>query len=273
MATKKTKAPKKRPGRPSRLPDGERLERLTINLPPKLRYGLELLARAQHRSLSQAVEWALQVGLHQHEVDASIGSLGDVLDRAWDEQSEFKRLRALYYMSPTLLPFEDFVACELVERSQERTRLYDPLPGDPAMPDSDAPEVLLRSIEATHRESERVDIFYRFCEHLWPTIKQLASQRANAGKPTTNVPLLAALDLYPMLAALDFMTIMKGIVEGVSPGATVQPDEWRHWIACHKESFRAKPGRKLLPELLAEAANGSPEPPGTTRPTKRTTKS
>ncbi|MBK9656910.1 MAG: ribbon-helix-helix protein, CopG family [Rhodanobacteraceae bacterium] len=70
---------KKLTGRPRRNPD-EVLGQLTIRLSSKLKFGLELLARAQHRSLSQAVEWALQAGLARKVAKTGRQGSGLVMD-------------------------------------------------------------------------------------------------------------------------------------------------------------------------------------------------
>lgn len=172
MATKKTA--KKAPGRPKKAPD-QKLEQFSIRLPPKLKYGLELLARAQNRSLSQAVEWALHVGLNSMEVrsdDNNSITLGVLVDAAWERKAEIDRLLLIYSWAPTLMSFEEFSACQLLEESAERVELFE-------LPDlGDAGEE---------------DLFFSFCRATWPAIREIAEKRANAGLPTKGESLLKAL--------------------------------------------------------------------------------
>ena len=200
-------APTKKPrGRPRRAPE-EKLEQFSIRLTPKLKYGLELLARAQHRSISQAVEWALQVGLNGYELDVEAGSLGDVLDHAWgDGQSEVKRLLHIYLMAPGLLTFEERVACELADRSVEAMEILD-----------------LDDVEA-RRLLE--DEFHEFCERVWPVIQDVAVRRANAGKTTINVALLPELGVSHMPLLDLFRDVRREFAE-----RQASPEEWENYVA------------------------------------------
>jgi hypothetical protein len=109
--------PAGRPGRPKK-PDGEKLEQFSIRLPPKLKLGLELLARHQGRSLSAAIEWALQAALNQVKVGADSTSLLLVASLAW-EASGYERVLSIYDADPTLISFEERHACKLVQSSAE----------------------------------------------------------------------------------------------------------------------------------------------------------
>ena len=195
-------APKSR--RRARTPgDAPKLEQFSIRLPPKLKQGLELLARAQHRSLSQAVEWALLVGLNSFEVERDRNlSLGELLDKAWQKDSEMRRLLVIYDWAPALLSFEDLVACELVEKSSERNRIYDSIPADEKIGTGDAyqkameedPEAVFESTRRRMAEETRlVEEFYDFCELVWPAIKEIAQRRSNAGQTTQNVSIMQQL--------------------------------------------------------------------------------
>lgn len=107
--------PKRRRRGPKRT-DGEQLEALTIRLPPKLKLGLDLLARLQGRSLSQAVEWSLQQAL----LSVRVGdiSLLDLTAKVINCQGP-ERAERLYKANPALLPFEERHAIELILSSKE----------------------------------------------------------------------------------------------------------------------------------------------------------
>lgn len=117
-----TKTTKKKVGRPLRC-NGQALGRLTLILDPKLKLGIDLLARHQHRSLSQAVEFALEVALHSIHGRDSDENLGDILDMAWSHDSMPKTIREIYCFDPSLLSFEDAKACELINGSIESSAI------------------------------------------------------------------------------------------------------------------------------------------------------
>jgi len=114
---------KKLTGRPRRNPD-EVLGQLTIRLSSKLKFGLELLARAQHRSLSQAVEWALQAGLAHVKLprrgDKDQDSLWTALEYAWEKPEGWQRTYVLFEFDPSLVTFEERHACSIIARSVEQ---------------------------------------------------------------------------------------------------------------------------------------------------------
>lgn len=109
---------KKKRGPPPK-PPGQKAEQLTIRLTPKLKYGLELLSRAQRgRSLSQVVEWAIQRGLNSVEV-ANETSLGKVLDTCWALNTEWERLLTLSKLAPELLDFDELNVLDAVSSNPE----------------------------------------------------------------------------------------------------------------------------------------------------------
>lgn len=103
-------------GRPRRNAD-EVLGQLTIRLSSKLKFGLELLARLQGRSLSQSVEWALQYALSNvHAGNSStLASLADRLSKfdGWE------RAFWLHAANPVLVKFEERHACRIIANSDE----------------------------------------------------------------------------------------------------------------------------------------------------------
>lgn len=169
MATTK-KSVKKMPGRPRKAPE-DKLEQFSVRLPPKLKFGLELLARAQHRSLSQAVEWAVQVGLNSFEADRDGTTLGRVLDEAWSKESEAERLLAIYRRAPMLLSFEDAATCELLARSRDLEAMWAELEAEHASSEGrQAREVALESS------------YWRTVLAHWKELQQYAIEEANAGR-------------------------------------------------------------------------------------------
>lgn len=162
IPSSKKKTAKKAPGRPAKAP-GEKLEQFSIRLPPKLKFGLELLARAQHRSLSQVVEWAIQVGLNSYEFrsESAYPTLGGLVDELWP-MPEHLRMLHLGESARHLLTFEETVATDLVLTSVEWRQLW------------------LIDDTAT-RKKKREDLEGRVGK-IWPQILEVASSFANEGR-------------------------------------------------------------------------------------------
>lgn len=70
---------------------------ITVRLDPKTRYGLELIARQQHRNLSSVVNWVL----HQ----AILNAFPDIA-KLWDVD-DATRLKKLKLHKPELLSYEE----------------------------------------------------------------------------------------------------------------------------------------------------------------------
>ncbi|ALA81473.1 hypothetical protein VN11_04975 [Stenotrophomonas maltophilia] len=158
MATKNASV-KKRPGRPRKAPE-EKLEQFSIRLPPKLKLGLELLARAQHRSLSQAVEWALNAGLSKYQLNDNsyYASLASLLDDVWDFTPAKSALTMLLH-APELMTYPDRIAAELVEYSVEMQALEQG-----------------RECEITHEQ------LFQLAEENWPSILKVAEHIISIGE-------------------------------------------------------------------------------------------
>ncbi|HGM5514648.1 TPA: hypothetical protein ACKPYU_000924 [Stenotrophomonas maltophilia] len=162
-------APQKRGRKPKTA--AEKPTQLTIRMPPKLKLGLELLARAQHRSLSQAVEWALQVGLNSFETDREGTTLGRVLDEAWSKESDPERILAIYRRAPMLLSFEDSAACELLVRSRDLETMWAELQAEHA------------SSEGMREREEALESnYWRTVLAHWEELQLYAVEEANAGR-------------------------------------------------------------------------------------------
>jgi len=188
MATTR-KAAKKAPGRPRKAPD-EKLEQFSVRLPPKLKFGLELLARAQHRSLSQAVEWAVQVGLNSFDVDNEGETLGSLLETAWAEQMPERRLLAIYQRAPTLLTFEERAVCELLSRSSDLAELYREAEVRYASRDRNG------DIRPGDLDSRVDEIYWGTVLPHWKKMHKLAVDLANAGKPLQDVSAAVLLGFF-----------------------------------------------------------------------------
>lgn len=140
--------------------DGAQLEPLTIRMDAKLKFGLELLARHQGRSLSQATEWALQHALTTVRVGANKVILWHVLSVAWDREG-WRRWHALYDFDPTLVPFEERHACMLVENSPEMEFL----------------RVRLENLADSKEWLDRFQKWETIIDAYWPILLEDASSR------------------------------------------------------------------------------------------------
>lgn len=159
-------ATKRAPGRPRKSAD-EQLEQFSIRLTPRLKLGLEMLAKVQGRSLSQAVEWAIKVGLNTQRLPPNdkYMFLGELLDDLAD-RDEFKRLLTLYLHAPSLMSFEEAAAMQFVNESYEWNQACEadrPGEGD------------------EHRMR-----YYEYAHQHWPSIKAEAARKAENGESLTN---------------------------------------------------------------------------------------
>lgn len=79
MSTPPKKSSKNKGGRPPRAP-GEKLQRVSLSLKPRLLFGLEIVARDRRTSLSQAAEHLIEQQLREYKVDGRPAS--ELLDDA-----------------------------------------------------------------------------------------------------------------------------------------------------------------------------------------------
>lgn len=175
------KPAKKAPGRPKKAA-ADKLEQFSVRLPPKLKLGLDLLARAQHRSLSQAVEWAVQVGLNSFSVNSDGMPLGALLDVAWSQSSAERRLLAIYDWAPSMLSFEERATVEYLKFSHDLAELW-----RYAETLSDKREEDIQIVEP---------MFWDVAIGRWGEISKRAVELANAGKPIQGNHVARELGLF-----------------------------------------------------------------------------
>lgn len=178
MTTKKP-IPKKAPGRPRKAPQ-EKLEQFSVRLPPKLKFGLELLARAQHRSLSQVVEWALQMGMNTYEVGRDFESLTDLLSKAWQYPHEGQRLLEIYRAAPALLSYEEAAVCELIDRAGDALDVEEQIRAE--YRESGVAAALGSEDCAAKVQGDMENIYWRVVWHHWDDLRSIAVERTNSGK-------------------------------------------------------------------------------------------
>lgn len=100
-----------------------RSETVTVRLDPKLNYLCELAARAQRRTKSSFIEWAIEHALDDVPIPGerknAAGHFPTIADRSadlWDVE-EPDRLMALAYLAPSLLTHEEQVMWKLITTS------------------------------------------------------------------------------------------------------------------------------------------------------------
>ena len=97
-------------------------ESITVRLDPKIRYGLELLARKQRRNLSSVVEWALQKAINEPEdglieTNLNTGIKYNLLYELWDVE-ESDRLLKMAMWKHELRTFEEERLSKLIRESE-----------------------------------------------------------------------------------------------------------------------------------------------------------
>jgi hypothetical protein len=96
-------------------------ESITVRVSPKLKFGLELLSRKQHRTLSSVVEWALEKAM-QDKIEGLWANKKYseekvyILDEVWDID-EPDRLVNLAFEFPNLLTYEEEVLWKLIREN------------------------------------------------------------------------------------------------------------------------------------------------------------
>jgi hypothetical protein len=216
--TEETKT-KGKGGRPPRSP-GEKLDQFSIRLTPKLKFGLELLARAQNRSLSQAVEWALQVGLNSYRINNDWENVAGLLDAVWASEDPFDRVNTIYGAAPNLLSFDDRAACEVVERSREWELAHEYL----GTAKYATPLEVIDAVERREQiQKQRIEIFYNFVRSFWHMLRPAAIEHVTAGKSPENVNLMRLIGFAIPDIGIDEFARMQAYTE-LAKGTIEQKD-------------------------------------------------
>lgn len=95
-------------------------ETIALRVSPKIRYGLELLARKKSRTLSSIIEWALiqalndpREGMGFYYTYEGPDTYGLFLKDVWDTE-ESDRLIKLFKFDPTLFSYEEELAWKVI---------------------------------------------------------------------------------------------------------------------------------------------------------------
>lgn len=93
-----------------------RTETVTVRLDPKLNYLCELAARAQRRTKSSFIEWAIDSTMERIDVPGTSKTLQQLAEDLWDVD-EADRLVSLAFWSPGLLTHEEQLVWKIIRTS------------------------------------------------------------------------------------------------------------------------------------------------------------
>ena len=95
-----------------------RSETVTVRLDPKLNYLCELAARAQRRTKSSFIEWAIDNALKYVPIPANTNAetIASQSEALWDVE-EADRLAQLAFVAPVLMTHEEQLVWKLVENN------------------------------------------------------------------------------------------------------------------------------------------------------------
>lgn len=215
--TPKKKSPAKRGRKPK--PPGDVFDQLTVRLPAKLKFGLELLAnhRGRNSSLSEAMQWAVLVGLNSWRVGHD-QMLGDLLDRIWEEVDEPKRLMRAYQFEPALLKLEDRAAAQLISNCKEFMEMesaylqatHDVMRDRKLSDLTEAEQQRLEKVRELHERRQEALIAF-FSKH-WSNIRKEAASLQDAGKLLVGQSMVKAAGI-PMPRTMALIDIVTSDVE------------------------------------------------------------
>lgn len=107
-----------------------RTELVAIRFDPKTRYGLELAARIQRRSVANFVEWVIERSFKDVSIEPVHDlALADVLGQLWDVE-ESRRFYVLAKNHPDLLTHEEQIMWRLLQTKEESLSEQDLSAGD-----------------------------------------------------------------------------------------------------------------------------------------------
>jgi hypothetical protein len=89
-------------------------ESITLRIAPKTKYGLDLLARRQHRTLTSVIEWIVSRSFEHGE----LADVAAVLERTWSPY-ESDRVMRLAKWCPQYLSYEEELLFEFIASTPE----------------------------------------------------------------------------------------------------------------------------------------------------------
>lgn len=161
-------------GRPPRSKEGK-AKQITLRLRPSLRYGLELLSRDQHCSMSQAVEFALDAAFRGYLMGHGM-SLSSLLSRIPADANEGLKALICYEYSPALLDPLDRFGAQVVYQSKEM---------------SDLTETALRDSEY----DEQKKMLLSWAGENWSSIVGVANALQLSGFPLSGISIESLLKI------------------------------------------------------------------------------
>lgn len=99
--------------------ENTKAESMNVRLNPRTKFGLELLARHQHRSLSSVVDWVLAETLRTEEMPSPKGdrTVHAVIAQTWDPH-EADRLVLLALWDTALLTYEESLIWKTIQEEK-----------------------------------------------------------------------------------------------------------------------------------------------------------
>jgi hypothetical protein len=91
---------------------------ITVRLSPRIKYGLELLSRMQHRTLSDVVNWAIESIMRDRQRGLFDKETGvNMLEQAWEPHLA-DRIIKLAVLYPNLLNYEEELLWKLIQEHE-----------------------------------------------------------------------------------------------------------------------------------------------------------
>lgn len=200
--------------------DGVELYALTVRLPPRVKIGLELLARLQGRPLSQAVDWALQYTLanvhaNEEQPEFESGTLAELAEMA-ENHVGWERAYWLYVANPVLVKFEERHACRILMTSEER-KYFDDFHDKAEGRDL-----------AKHEQDELAALFQCWrliATDVWPNLLQDSDELVLA--PNASAGGISLTELYyPETLGLDIAKRMRVAAKTAKEKGVTVPPVW-----------------------------------------------
>jgi len=93
---------------------GAKSDVITVRVSPKLKHGLELLSRKQHRSLSSVVTWAVEQLVNDRDIGLFDPRNGTTLGKLWHVHPADRLVKLASYW-PELMTYEEELLVEQIK--------------------------------------------------------------------------------------------------------------------------------------------------------------
>jgi hypothetical protein len=140
-------------------------ESITIRIAPKTKYGLDLLARRQHRTLTSVIEWIVNRSFEHGD----LADVAAVLEQTWSPY-ESDRVMRLAKRFPQYLSYEEELLFKFIESTPELCRAR-PQEGEPMHTALAvlSPETQRAVLDAFEPNGRAIDL--ELTRKAWPYVK------------------------------------------------------------------------------------------------------